>query len=366
MLAAKPTDNLVVSPSSIVFALAMTSAGAKGSTLAAMDSTLHIADPATIAHSMNGLATSLTKVNKTKDNTKEGGTGTSSVVLQTVNSLWGQAGLTFEQAFLNELWAEYLAPLYTVDYRTDPEAARVAINGWVDGSTHDRIPELLPKGTITTDSRLTLVNAIYLKANWMDEFAVAKTSKAAFTTAAGNSVQVDMMHRSGEMSYAKGDGWQAVDLPYVFGDLSFTVAVGDATSSAVPDGPTVVAALSPGRLVDLGLPKFDIGTTTMLADLLRAMGMAEAFSAQADFSGMTTQEKLFISDVVHQANITVDEKGTEAAAATAVVMAGTAAPVGPPVQLTFDRPFTFWLRDTATGAIVFMGRVADPSKPRTA
>ena len=96
------------------------------------------------------------------------------------------------------------------------------------------------------------------------------------------------------------------------------------------------------------------------------MGMAEAFGAQADFSGMTTWEKLFISDVVHQANITVDEKGTEAAAATAVVMAGTAAPVDPPVQLTFDRPFTFWLRDTATGAIVFMGRVADPSKPRTA
>ncbi len=169
LVAANPTANLVFSPASIAVALTMTSAGAKGATLQEMISVLQIADPTAIHQSMNGLTNALAGLNQSVDNTTQGGTGTSEVQLSIANSLWGQAGLAFEQAFLDLLSADYDAGLELVDYKTDPEAARVAINEWVKQQTKDRIPQLLAQGTITKDSRLTLVNAIYLKANWAEQ-----------------------------------------------------------------------------------------------------------------------------------------------------------------------------------------------------
>lgn len=365
LVADDATANLVFSPASIAIALAMTSAGAKGTTLSEMDDVLHIADPAGIHRSMNGLAAHFDSLNKTHDNAAEGGEGVSSVQLSIANSLWGQTGLRFQQAFLDLLAAEYGAGMELVDYRTNPEAARQLINRWVSDQTKDRIPELLAEGTITPDSRLTLVNAIYLKANWLDAFAEDATTDESFTTPGGSKVQVRMLHTEHDLLYAEGDGWQAVDVPYVFSDLSFTAAVGTTADTPLPAGPEVFAKLAQ-RKVQLGLPKFDIETATQLGKVLQRLGMQVPFTDKADFSGMTTDEQLMISDVIHQANITLDEKGTEAAAATAVVMVATAAPEPQePVVVTFDRPFTFWLRDRETNAVVFMGRVNDPSQTRS-
>ncbi|MGZ4700018.1 MAG: serpin family protein, partial [Ilumatobacteraceae bacterium] len=342
LVAADPSANLVFSPASIAVALTMTSAGAKGTTLQEMLSVLQIADPTSIHQSMNGLTNALAALNQSLDNTTQGGSGTSEVELSIANSLWGQAGLAFEQAFLDLLSADYDAGLELVDYKADPEAARVAINNWVKQQTKDRIPQLLAQGTITTDSRLTLVNAIYLKANWATKFSKDLTKDGSFAAPAGK-VTVPMMHRQDRLDYASGDGWQAVDLPYAFAGLSFVVAVGDTPEVVLPTGDEVFGALQ-NRLVQLTFPKFDIETATDLTKVLEAMGMTTAFSVNADFSGMTTAEQLDISAVVHQANITVDEEGTEAAAATAVVMEATSLPAPEePVVVTLDRPFTYWL-----------------------
>lgn len=358
-----PVANLVFSPASIALALAMTSAGAKGTTLQEMETVLHIDDPGTIHRSMNGLAAALEAANKSQDNTAEGGDGTSEVQLSVANSLWGQAGLNFEQAFLDLLSSEYGAGMELVDYKSDPEAARQAINEWVATETRDRIPELLAEGVITVYSRLTLVNAIYLKANWNDTFDKEQTATESFASPAGD-VDVEMMHTSRRIAHSEGDGWQAIELPYVFGELAMVVAVGDSPNALMPTIADAIATLRE-RPVELGFPKFDIETSVSLADTLKGMGMPTAFTESADFSGMTTQERLSIGDVIHQANITVDEEGTEAAAATAVVMVATSAPVEEePISLTLDRPFTFWLRARTTGAVVFMGRINNPSATR--
>lgn len=364
LVALDPMANLVFSPASIALALTMTSAGATGTTLDEMNRVLHITDPATIHRSMNGLSAELAAVNRSVDNATDGGTGTSEVQLSIANSLWGQAGLEFEQTFLDLLSAEYDAGMELVDYATDPEAARAAINQWVATRTKDRIPELLSADTIMPDTQLTLVNATYLKANWAEAFAEGNTVDEPFAGPAGD-VTVQMMHTTSELAYGSGDGWQAVDIPYVFGDLAFTVAIGDTADVTVPTGDQVFATLT-ARTVQLGLPRFDIESAIGLADVLRAMGMPTAFEDAGGFSGITTARRLFIAHVVHQANITVDEEGTEAAAATAVIAVAESAQPEPqePVVLTVDRPFTFWLRDTATDTIVFMGRVNDPSATR--
>ena len=216
-------------------------------------------------------------------------------------------------------------------------------------------------------TRLVLVNAIYLKAAWVTPFDPKATRPAAFTRSDGSTVQAPTMELSAELPYAEGDGWRAVELPYVGGQLAMTIVVPDDLASFVQsaDGATIEAIVQglAGRKpeVDLSLPTFSIETKTELKDVLSTLGMPVAFDPdQADFSGMTTQEKLFIGAVIHQANITVDEKGTEASAATAVVMEASAAPAD---RVTFhvDRPFLFLLRDTTTGAIVFLGQVTDPT-----
>lgn len=365
LVAVDPTANLVFSPASIALALTMTSAGAKGNTLAEMDTVLHITDPATIHRSMNGLSVGLAELNKTVDNTTEGGTGVSEVQLSIANSLWGQAGYVFEQAFLDLLSSEYGAGMELVNFEAAPDAARVAINAWVDEQTKQRIPELLPEDSITIDVRLVLVNAIYLKANWANTFNEALTGAEPFA-APGGEVTVQMMHTSAELAYGEGDGWRAVEIPYIFHDLTFLVAMGDNDGSVMPSADEAAGTLI-GRPVELGLPKFDFETATSLQPVLSEMGMASAFFDGADFTGMSLdQPRLYIGDVIHQANITVDEEGTEAAAATAVIMVGESAPVDPPTPVVFtvDRPFTFWLRDRATGTIIFAGRVNDPSATR--
>jgi serpin B len=264
-------------------------------------------------------------------------------------SIWTRRSSTFcSVAAFRELYLPY--------YRR--------INDWVHEQTEERIPELLGRGAVDTLTRLVLVNAVYLKAAWQQPFAEGSTHPAPFTLADGTTVDVPTMTTETQFGYADGDGWQAVELPYVGGQLAMTIVVPDDLAGFVDgldaDSFAAIVDSLESSYVDLSMPKFGIETKTDLADTLAAQGMPLAFDpAAADFSGITAEERLFITAVVHQANIDVDEKGTEAAAATAVAMGLSALPE--PVTMRIDRPFLFALRDVPTGTILFLGQVADPS-----
>jgi serpin B len=360
----RDAGNIVLSPASLALALAMTREGARGTTATEMDTVLHNDDPAALASSMNGLSTALDSRSGTFPGT---GDEDAEVQLAIANSLWGQQGLAFETSFLDVLAREFGAGLRVVDYEADPEAARVDINGWVADETAERIPELIPDGVITRDTRLTLVNAVYLLADWALPFTAEATSNGPFDTADGSTVTVPFMRQEASFEYAEGAGWQAVQLPYAGDELAMLVLVPEAGGLGVLEEALAagfvdeaVGALGP-RQVILTLPKWDTESKVQLRNALSELGMPTAFTDAADFSGITSEAELAIQDVIHQANITVDEQGTEAAAATAVVIGVTSAPVDEPVELTVDRPFVFALRDTETGALLFLGRVVDPS-----
>jgi serpin B len=366
-MAGDSNGNLVFSPASIAIALTMVRAGAVGPTGSEIDDVFHVEDPATIHRAMNALSRAL----EARSGTFEVDGETREVTLSIANSLWGQSGLAFEQPFLDTLASEYDAGLRITDFVADPEGSRSTINEWVSDETRDRIPNLLPEGSITTDTRLTLVNAVYLKAPWMTQFRQEATLDLPFTRPDGSTVEVPTMAARLTAPYAAGDGWQAVELGYVGGELAMVLVVPDAGNLATVEGSLAdgildqaISALNAVE-VDLQLPRWDIETSAQLADLLTDLGMPTAFSDAADFSGISREATLAISAVVHQANITVDENGTEAAAATAVVVGATSAPEPTDVvELHIDRPFLFALRDTTTGAITFLGRIADPSATR--
>ena len=364
-LAAGNTDNVVFSSASIMYALAMTRAGARGATRTEMDAVLHASETGSTPDGLHGALNALDAALESRSGEFQVESQTLPVELAIANSLWGQDGVVWVPAFLDLLATEYGAGLRVVDYTSDPEAARSAINNWVAGRTNRRIPELLAPGTITPGVMLTLVNAIYLKAPWLSPFPEAATKDRPFTNADGSSVLVPVMSATIDATYSRGDGWQAVDLAYVGNSLTMTLIVPDAGSlteieSRLPSGllDTLTSSLAPREVV-LDLPRFDIETRVELATVMAALGMPTAFDPdRADFSGMTADEKLFIDLIIHQANITVDEKGTEAAAATAVVMRTTSANTEPPVNLSIDRPFLYAVRDIPTGAVLFLGRVS--------
>ena len=285
------------------------------------------------------------------------------VTLRIANATFGQSGMPIEQAYLDALASRFGAGLRLVDYKSDAAGACKLIDEWVSDQTEKRIPKLLDQLDPTT--RLVLVNAIYLKAPWLEPFAKVVTVDEDFTRLDGSKVRVPMMNDASVRPYATGAGWQAADLAYIGGSLAMTVIVPD-DLAAFEKGLDAAAfasieqALRPTSM-QLAMPRFATETKTELTGILAAMGMPLAMDPdRADFSGITTAERLFISRVAHQANITVDENGTEASAATAVVMAvATAAPVK--VSLRLDKPFIFAIRDTKTGAILFLGRIVDPS-----
>jgi serpin B len=279
--------------------------------------------------------------------------------------VFAQQGLHLDSGFLDTLAGEYGAAVGLVDYKTAAAAARTLINQWVAGETHDRITDLIPDGALDELTRLVLVNAVYLHADWATPFDKDATHDGPFH-APGGDVQVPLMHGQEERGFAEGDGWKAVDLDYAGGQLAMTILVPDAgrfdeVTSHLDVTMLDAATATKPATVDLTLPKFDIDKQLLLKDQLVALGMPTAFADhRADFSGITTDEELVIDDVIHQADVTVDEKGTVAAAATAVIMRTTSAPANPKT-LVVDRPFVFLLRDKATGAVVFAGQVTNPS-----
>ncbi|NLG98612.1 MAG: serpin family protein [Chloroflexi bacterium] len=359
-LAAAADDNLFYSPYSISLALAMTYAGARGETEQAMASALHFTLPQDQLHpAFNALDQELAS------RKKEGGEG---FRLNIVNDIWGQQDFTFLQEYLDLLSTNYGAGLRLMDFKTDPNAARQEINDYIAEQTEQRIKDLLPDGFIEPDTRLVLTNAIYFNAAWAYKFAGYLTQDAPFTLLDGSQVDVPMM-RFGEannLQYAAGEGFQAVALPYEGLKLSMLLLVPD--EGAFED---FEAALDQERLdsildsmerrqVHLSMPKFEFDASFGLKDTLAALGMGQAFTSSADFSGMTGDRDLQISDVVHKAFVKVDENGTEAAAATAVGMRVMGMPVDQVIELTVDRPFIFFIRDDFTGAVLFAGRITKP------
>jgi serpin B len=249
-----------------------------------------------------------------------------------------------------------------MDFEGSPEPSRVAINDWVAARTEDHIQDLLPPMSISSLTRLVLANAIYFKAAWNEPFDEKNTQDGVFHRLDGNAATVPMMNQVATLQYAADTGWQAVAIPYEAEELAMVVIVPE-------DFPTFEGSFDAARLsamldalsehqVTLALPKFGFESSFSLADALKQLGMVEAFTDAADLSGMNPSEALYISDVFHEAFIDVNEAGTEAAAATAVVVNTTSAP--PSATLSVDRPFLFFIIDRPTGAVLFLGRVLDP------
>jgi serpin B len=354
--------NLFYSPYSIFLALAMTYAGARGETEGQMADTLHFILPQDRLHpAFNALDLELARRG-------EGAQGKDSegFRLNIVNAIWGQDGYKFLPEFLDLLAENYGAGLRLLDFAKAPEESRVTINDWVSDQTEGRIKDLIPQGLIDTLTRLVLTNAIYFNAAWSKPFEERLTDDGTFHLLDGGEVTVPMMRQTASFGYAEGEGYQAVELPYDGRELSMVILPPEAGGFEAFEGSmtaervdAILKGLTYGE-VALTMPKFEIESDFSLAQVLAAMGMPDAFSRAADFSGMDGTLKLFIRDVVHKAFVSVDEAGTEAAAATAVIIAEKAMPA-PPVEVTVDRPFVFLIRDIKTGTILFVGRVVNPS-----
>jgi serpin B len=355
--------NLFYSPYSISLALAMTYAGARGETAQQMADTLQfLLEPANLHPAFNWLDMELAS----RGEGAQGKDG-EGFRLNIVNDIWGQKDYEFLPAFLDVLAENYGAGLRVLDFINETEQSRVAINKWVSKQTEGRIEDLIPPGAIDALTRLVLTNAIYFNAAWEHPFDKKVTTNGPFYLLDDGQVTVPMMKQTESFGYSVGEGYQAVELTYDGGELSMVILLpasgnfGDFEEGLQAQQVSDIISGLQLTEVALTMPRFEFKSQFSLKDTLTGMGMPDAFSPyNADFSGMTGNRELFISDVVHKAFVAVDEAGTEAAAATAVIVGTTSAPGEPTVEVTLDRPFIFLIRDIETGAILFVGRVLNP------
>jgi serpin B len=327
-----------------------------------MDRVLRVVDPASYNQALNSLDQELRARNRA---TPTGRDDPLVVDLSSANRLFVQAGLHLLDGFLDTLAAYFGASVGQVDFDEAAEAAREAINDWVADQTRDHIQELIDQGVLDAMVRLVLVNAVYLRADWAKPFSQDATSDGTFHAPAGD-VTIPFMYGTERWPWSEGDGWQSVELPYTGGELVMTFVVPDAGQfdrvvSRLDRSMLEELATAQSTRVRLRLPKFTFDRSVMIGRQLRSLGMGLAFSDDADFSGITNDEPLYIGEVVHRAVVRVDEQGTVAAAATAVVMRTLAAVAGEPKRLDVDRPFLFLLRDGPTGALLFAGQVTNPA-----
>jgi serpin B len=286
--------------------------------------------------------------------------------LHVVNAIWGQTGFDFLPSYLELLAENYGSGLRILDFQKNPESSRVAINNWVAQQTEQKIKDLIPEGSITDMTRLVLTNAIYFNAAWLNQFDKNSTKPGDFTLKNGSKVSVPMMHEQESFNYGSGDGYQVVELPYDGNELSMVILLPDQgkfdSFEASLTGQSVTGIIQgmKSRTVQLSMPKFTTEQSFGLKSALTSLGMKDAFApGLADFSGMDGKKDLYIQDVVHKAFIAVDEAGTEAAAASGVIVGQTSVPVDI-VKLDLNRPFIYLIRDIQTGAILFLGRVMNP------
>lgn len=357
-LARDAKGDLFFSPLSIEAALSMTAAGAKGDTLDEMRKVLHLpADP----HSAFG--TLLKHLNGPRGERFRG------YELTVANAIWAQKDFPWHKEFVNLTRTNYGAGLSEVDF-TEPEAARKLINEWVEKETREKIRELVPKGVLDPLTRMVLANAIYFKGTWLYQFDKKQTRDAAFTRLDGTKADVPLMSRKGTLNYGKahfgGGPVEVLELPYAKNELSMLVYLPekgreyDRLASELDPKDFAEPKLKPTE-VRVSLPRFKAETEYSLKPALIDLGMKTAFGTASDFSGMSPQGKdLYISHVLHKAFVEVNEEGTEAAAATAVVVKERGEPQA--TEFRADRPFVFAIRDNATGAALFLGRYTGPAK----
>ncbi|HEX7450143.1 MAG TPA: serpin family protein [Pirellulales bacterium] len=348
--------NLIFSPASVSTALAMTYAGATGETKDQMARVLHLDEADEQVHGGFG---ELAQILNSDGHRYQ---------LRMANRLWGLEGYPFRQEFLTLTRQQYGAELAQVNFNRPDQAAQT-INAWIGKQTEGKIGQLISPSMIEPLTRLILTNAIYFKAAWQDEFWKHATEDAPFHVFADEEAKTPMMRQIEHFSYTETDDAQVVELPYVGGDLSMVVMLPKENDGLADLEPTITAtrldqwvAEGKFRRVELYLPKFKITSQLPLTETLMDLGMTKAFSKDADFSGMTSFEDLKLYAVIHAAFVDVDEKGTEAAAATAVMMDAAAAPPNEdePVVFRADHPFLFLIRDNRTGAVLFLGRLVNP------
>lgn len=371
------SDNFLFSPYSISQALAMTYAGAEGQTAQEMAAVLHFDLPEAELHpAFDTLNTDLLTPPAEVVDEMEYQEG-EPLEFRIANALWGQAGFAVEADYQSTVNQYYSGNFYEVDFQNDLEPSRQMINAWVGDQTAQRIPDLIPEGVLSPASRLVLTNATYLKAGWLYPFYEYSTEPAPFTLLDGTQAEVMMMNRWGDkFTYTALDNYQVVSMPYFGNDLAMWVILPNAdefeTVEAGLDSSMfqmIRATLHFEEYLNVWIPRFEYESEFQLGDTLRTMGMPTAFDgAASDFSGIHVRQdendRLTISEVIHKAFIAVDEKGTEAAAATAVIMeTGAAMPTEtppPPIEFRADRPFIWAIVDESTGTILFMGRLTNP------
>ncbi len=356
------SGNLIFSPESISTALAMAYAGARGNTASEMAKTLHFTlSPDRLHPAMGAL---LSDLNAPHDGYQ----------LRVADALWAQQGNTFLDDFLQLMKNDYGAGFNQVDFKDASEAARLTINNWIEQKTDDKIKDLLQPGALTPQTRLVLTNAIYFKGTWQTQFDKTQTKDEDFHLSQTNTIKAPLMHREGPFKYFNGGTFQALELPYKSDELSLIVFLPNDVSGLSSLEQSLSASntqlwlrqLAPVPKVILTMPKFKMTQQFGLKHALAALGMPQAFEKNlANFSGMTGKRDFVMSAVIHKAYIDVNEEGTEAAAATAVVfsraLAIAANPVQPPI-FRADHPFIFLIRDNRSGSILFLGRVTDPTK----
>ena len=351
--------NIFFSPYSISLALAMAYAGARGDTAEEMARALHFTLPQDKLHpAFDALDLEIAA------------RGREGIELSVANGFWGELHHPFLQEYVDLLMRYYGVEVHLLDFAGAPDDCRARINDWVRERTSGRIEELLPPDSIDPLTRLVLTNAIYFKGKWEVAFDPEATWKEPFHLLDGSTVPVDMMHQMARFPYAEGElggvRYQAVELPYMGEGLAFVVLLpereGFAAFEEALDTEALLGILAGLRRaqVELALPKFSFTSGFQLKAALGALGMLRAFTDAADFSGMDGARDLHIDEVYHKAFIEVSEEGTEAAAATGVAIALAVAPQQS-VVVRVDHPFLFLIRDRVTGAVLFLGRVLDPS-----
>ncbi len=357
------SENTMLSPYSIATALSMLYPGARGETADEIAAVLHLEVSDETLHEVRNaidLALGAEPPPQRPDDSR------TPFAIRPANSAWGQGGYPFLDEYLEVLATQYGAGLRLLDFASDPEGARQTINKWVEEATEDRIKDLIPEESLDSLTRLVLVNAIWFKANWAEQFDPELTTSDPFTLASADEISVPMMHGSFRTGYTSNDRFEAVRLPYA-GDAAMVIAV--PTNGSLAE---LVSTLTPDDLavdhwgsyqVEVSMPSFEFEAEIDLDGALKELGMVKAFNEPsgpngANLTGITELRELFVTDALHKTFIAVDETGTEAAAATALIIGVTSLPQ--PATFTVDQPFLFWIEHTITGEMLFLGQVTDP------